>query len=236
MPSVPRCCRTFNAQRWWISIPDFCSSGLLVGSSTCPTMICTSLLAKVLDDAEEKFPMIARAGFTPGPQFVWNAGPIFSTHVARLSRRSLLGIPPTGLSIAMKLTKTQSEWRFWSFPVCRGSVASTPEMYQAYIQRSRGEFSCAKPSYVKLQTSWISDRTLCYLASGKPVVVQHTGPSSFLPNGEGMFRFSTLQEAADALELINADYRRHSQAARQIAETYFDTKQVVTNILTHALR
>jgi hypothetical protein len=115
-------------------------------------------------------------------------------------------------------------------------VASTPEMYQAYIQRSRGEFSCAKPSYIKLQTSWISDRTLCYLASGKPVVVQHTGPSSFLPNGEGMFRFSTLQEAADALEVINADYRRHSQAARQVAETYFDSKQVVTNILTHALR
>jgi len=115
-------------------------------------------------------------------------------------------------------------------------VARTPEMYQAYIQRSRGEFSCAKPSYIKLQTSWISDRTLCYLASGKPVVVQHTGPSSFLPNGEGTFRFSTLQEAADALDAVNADYRRHSEAARQIAETHFDSKQVVTRILSHALR
>jgi len=114
-------------------------------------------------------------------------------------------------------------------------VAATPEMYQAYIQRSRGEFSCAKPSYIKLQTSWISDRTICYLASGKPVVVQHTGPSSFLPNGEGMFRFLTLQDAADALEVINASYRRQSQAARRIAETHFDSKQVVTEILTHAL-
>ena len=114
-------------------------------------------------------------------------------------------------------------------------VTGTPEMYQAYIQRSRGEFSCAKPSYVRMQTSWISDRTLCYLASGKPVVVQHTGPSSFLPNGEGMFRFLTLQEAADAFEAINADYECHSRAARRIAETYFDSKQVVTEILTHAL-
>jgi len=115
-------------------------------------------------------------------------------------------------------------------------VASTPEMYQAYIQRSRGEFSCAKPSYIKLQTSWISDRTLCYLASGKPAVVQNTGASSFLPNGEGMFRFSSLQEAADALEAVNTDYRRHSEAARQIAETYFDSKHVVREILNHALR
>ncbi|PYT24297.1 MAG: hypothetical protein DMG57_29190 [Acidobacteria bacterium] len=109
-------------------------------------------------------------------------------------------------------------------------------MYQAYIQRSRGEFGCAKPSYIKLQTSWISDRTLCYLASGKPVVVQHTGPSSFLPNGEGTFRFSTLQEAADALDAVNTDYRRHSEAARQIAETHFDSKQVVARILSYALR
>src|SRR6266566_6731981 len=114
-------------------------------------------------------------------------------------------------------------------------VAATPESYQAYIQRSRGEFSCAKPSCMKFETAWISDRTLCYLASGKPVVVQHTGPSSFLPNGEGMFRFSTLQQAVDALKTINIDYRLHSQAARQIAETHFDAKKVVSEILSHVL-
>src|SRR6185503_8387930 len=55
-------------------------------------------------------------------------------------------------------------------------VAGTPEAYQAYLQHSRGEFSCAKPSYIKMQTAWVSDRTICYLASGKPAVVQHTGP------------------------------------------------------------
>jgi len=114
-------------------------------------------------------------------------------------------------------------------------VASTPDMYQTYIQRSRGEFSCAKPSYIKLQTSWISDRTLCYLASGKPVVVQHTGPSSFLPNGEGIFRFSTAQQASEAFDAINADYERHCRAARKLAETYFDAKQVVAKILSPAL-
>jgi hypothetical protein len=115
-------------------------------------------------------------------------------------------------------------------------VTRTPEMYQSYIQRSRGELSCAKPSCMKFQNAWISDRTLCYLASGKPVVVQNTGPSSFLPNGEGMFRFSTLGEAADALATINADYERHCRAARQIAEAYFDARPVVERILNFALQ
>jgi len=114
-------------------------------------------------------------------------------------------------------------------------VARTPEMYQAYIQGSRGEFSCAKPSCMKFQNAWISDRTLCYLASGKPAVVQNTGPSALLPNGEGMFRFATLEEAADALATINRDYERHCRAARAMAEAYFDAKQVLRAILNVAL-
>ena len=116
------------------------------------------------------------------------------------------------------------------------AVAGSPESYQTYIQGSRGELSCAKPSCMKFQNAWISDRTLCYLASGKPAVVQSTGPSSFLPNGEGMFRFTTLREAADALEAVNADYERHSRAARQIAEAHFDAKQVLGRVLSYALQ
>jgi hypothetical protein len=115
-------------------------------------------------------------------------------------------------------------------------VARTPGMYLSYIQRSRGEFSCAKPSCMKFQNAWISDRTLCYLASGKPVVVQNTGPSSFLPDREGIFRFATLSEAAEALEAVNADYERHCGAAREIAETYFDAKQVIERILNFVLK
>ena len=114
-------------------------------------------------------------------------------------------------------------------------VSATPEMYQAYIQQSRGEFSCAKPSCIKFQNAWVSDRTLCYLASGKPVVVQNTGPSSFLPNGEGMFRFSTPDEAADALATINAAYERHCRVAREIAEAYFDSRRILERILSIAL-
>lgn len=106
-------------------------------------------------------------------------------------------------------------------------MASTPEMYRAYIQGSRGEWSAAKPSCMRFQNAWVSDRTLCYLASGKLVVIQDTGPSSLLPNGEGMFRFGTVEEAAAALDAVNADYQRHCRAAGALAETYFNARKVV---------
>jgi len=130
--------------------------------------------------------------------------------------------------------KEDLERRGWRIRHSR-EVAGTPEAYQAYVRQSRGEFSCAKPSCIKFQNGWVSDRTLCYLASGKPVVVQDTGPSSVLPNGQGMFRFTTAQQAAEAFKTINADYERHCHAARKLAETHFDAKQVVAKILSHGL-
>lgn len=116
-----------------------------------------------------------------------------------------------------------------------GEVAGSPERYAAYVRASRGELSCAKPSCLHFQNAWISDRTLCYLASGKPAVVQDTGPSSFLPDGEGLFRFSSPEQAAAALTQVNADYERHCRAARELAETHFDSKRIVARILDLAL-
>jgi hypothetical protein len=114
-------------------------------------------------------------------------------------------------------------------------VSSTPEGYQHYIQHSRGEISCVKPSCIKLQNAWISDRSLCYLASGKPVVVQDTGPSSYLPVGEGLLHFSTPREAAEALATVNADYEKHCRAARELAKTHFDARRIAERILDLAL-
>lgn len=114
-------------------------------------------------------------------------------------------------------------------------VASTPWDYQRYIQESRGEFSCAKPSCMRLQNAWISDRTICYLASGKPAVVQHTGPSRFLPDTAGLFRFRDLEEAARLLETAAADYERQCHLARALAEEYFDARKVVGQVLERAL-
>jgi hypothetical protein len=114
-------------------------------------------------------------------------------------------------------------------------VAATPWDYQGYIQASRGEFSCVKPSCVRMQNAWISDRTLCYLASGKPAVVQHTGPSRFLPDAAGLFRFSDLGEAARCLDAVASDYERHGRLARALAEEHFDARKVVGSVLERAL-
>jgi hypothetical protein len=115
------------------------------------------------------------------------------------------------------------------------AVASTPGRYQQYIQDSRGEFSCAKPAYVRLQTAWMSDRTVCYLASGKPAVVQHTGPSRFLPDSAGLFRVHDVEEAARALDAVAADYDRQSRLARALADEYFDAKKIAGHVLERAL-
>lgn len=126
------------------------------------------------------------------------------------------------------------EHRGWRVRHSR-EVARTPDMYRDYIQRSRGEFSVVKPSCVRLQNAWISDRTLCYLASGKPAVVEHTGPSADLPNGIGLFRFATIADAAAALDAVNTDYRRHCRAARELAEAYFEATAAARDILEAAL-
>ena len=114
-------------------------------------------------------------------------------------------------------------------------VAATLDDYQQYIQSSRGEFSCVKPSCIRFQNAWISDRTLCYLASGKPAVVQHTGPSRFLPDGNGLFRFHNMAEAVESIERVACDYERQGQSARQLAEEYFSAEKVVRRVLEHAI-
>lgn len=106
------------------------------------------------------------------------------------------------------------------------TVAATPWDYQRYVRESLGEFSCAKPAYRRLANAWISDRTPCYLASGRPAVVEHTGQSSFLPDDAGILRFRNPEEAAILLERVVMDYERHSAAARALAEEYFDARRV----------
>ena len=114
-------------------------------------------------------------------------------------------------------------------------VTATPQDYAAYIRSSRGEFSCAKPSCLLLQNAWISDRTICYLASGKPAVVQYTGMSRFLPDAEGLFRFRTVDEAAAMLEAAESEYERHSRAARTLIEEHFDARKVLARVLEQAI-
>ncbi|NOR40076.1 MAG: glycosyltransferase family 1 protein [Gammaproteobacteria bacterium] len=113
--------------------------------------------------------------------------------------------------------------------------SATPWSYRDYIQDSRAEFGVAKHGYVKSQGGWISDRSVCYLASGRPVLVQDTGQGNSLPVGEGMLCFGNLSEAEAGVAAINADYEHHRQVARMLAERYFDAEKVFPAFLEATL-
>lgn len=113
-------------------------------------------------------------------------------------------------------------------------VSSTPDAYRRYIQSSAGEFGVAKPGYVKMNTGWISDRTACYLASGKPCIVQDTGPIH-MPSGDGLLRFTDTATAAEALERIAMAPSHHATAARQLAEEYFSAEKLARRVAELAL-
>jgi hypothetical protein len=111
------------------------------------------------------------------------------------------------------------------------AVAGTPAAYRDYIRGSRAELCIAQQMYVATRSGWISDRSVCYLASGKPVLAQDTGLSDHYPVGEGLLTFSTLEEAAAGVEEIERDYARHSAAARALAEEHFDARTVAGRLL-----
>jgi hypothetical protein len=103
--------------------------------------------------------------------------------------------------------------------------------YRKFFCTSRGEWTVAKDQNVRLRSGWFSERDACYLASGKPVVVQDTGFGQALPTGQGLFGFSTMEDVLAALEEINSDYARHCRAARAVAEEYFDAPKVAGRLL-----
>jgi hypothetical protein len=119
---------------------------------------------------------------------------------------------------------------------CRDAfaVSHNPIVYRDFIRSSTGEFSVAKHTYVKSNSGWFSDRTECYLASGRPAVVQDTGFSAHLPTGCGLFAYRTVEEAATALEEIIANYDRHCRVAHDIAIAHFSAKVVLTQLIEKA--
>lgn len=107
--------------------------------------------------------------------------------------------------------------------------------YRSYVQRSRGEWSVAKNGYVVGQAGWFSCRSACYLAAGRPVVVQDTGFSSVLPTGQGLLTFVDVDGAVAALEEVESDYAHHRRAARSVAEAYFRAETVLDHLTNRAL-
>jgi hypothetical protein len=149
-------------------------------------------------------------------------------------------IAPTALEIAVNTGKTRRTprqllahkgWRV----VDPADVCPDLDTYRQYIESSKAEWSVAKNGYVRGQPGWFSCRSACYLAAGRPVVVQDTGFSNVLPVGEGLVPFSTVEEAVAAIQNIQDRYEWHAKAAREIAETYFAADKVLTRLLDIAL-
>jgi glycosyltransferase involved in cell wall biosynthesis len=110
-------------------------------------------------------------------------------------------------------------------------MVATPEGYREYIKKSRAEFSCPKPIHIQLNTGWLSDRSVAYLATGRPVIAVDTGFADKIPTGEGLIAVRNLDEAVRAIAAIDADYPRHSRAAREIAEGCFDARRCLGEMI-----
>jgi hypothetical protein len=113
----------------------------------------------------------------------------------------------------------------------RPETVATPALYRDYVSGSLGEFSCAKGGYVGTHSGWFSDRSACYLAAGRPVVLQSTGFEDVLPTGLGAIAVSTVDEAAAAIAEVRADYPRHCAAARELAREFFDAERLLGDAL-----
>src|SRR5205814_8923657 len=107
-------------------------------------------------------------------------------------------------------------------------------LYRDYIQHSKGEFTVAKDQYVRLNTGWFSDRSACYLAAGRPVITQETGFTRNYGGDAGLLAFKSLNDIGEAAKMVNADYPKHSGAARQIAREIFEAEKVLKSLLDRA--
>lgn len=151
--------------------------------------------------------------------------------------RRLLELPtrvPAGVELALEIHPADRSDRDalvdhgWSL-VEPADVVGDPEAYRRYVRESSAELSVAQPVYVHTRTGWFSDRTAHYLAAGRPVLVQDTGGP--LPDGDGLLRFRTLEDAATAARDLIARYLEHRVAARRFAEDRLDAERVLARVL-----
>lgn len=217
-----------------------------LGASDCGIPSCgltwlTTLPPVVLDH----WPVSAAAGSAFTSVITWRgpygpveyAGKTYGSRVHEFRRFATLpGLTATPFELALDIDPAEQRdlrllrengWRL----VDPRAVVADPHAYRRYIQGSAGELSIAKGMYVRTRSGWISDRTACYLASGKPVVAQDTGFERALPTGEGLVSFATLDQAAEAVAEVERNRARHARAARALAQEYLDSNRVLRRLV-----
>jgi hypothetical protein len=138
---------------------------------------------------------------------------------------------PPGTRVRPSDRLTGAGWRV----VDARAVSADLDRYRSYVLSSRGEWSVAKHGYVKGRPGWFSCRSACYLAAGRPVVVEDTGFGAVIPTGRGVLSFSSLDEAAEAIRTVEGDYVHHASAARDLAAAYFESGFVLSHLIEQAL-
>ena len=166
-----------------------------------------------------------------GEKYLWSKSREFLRFVAAPKRSG----EPFELATDIKDDRTREKflrngWRFRA----PHDLSADYRLYRDYVRRSKGEFTVAKDQYVRLNTGWFSDRSGCYLAAGRPVIIQETGFTQTLGEQDGLFAFNSLGQIADAVEAINVDYARHSRGARQVALEFFEAEKVLRSLLQRA--
>jgi hypothetical protein len=115
------------------------------------------------------------------------------------------------------------------------SLTADPLDYRRLVASAGAELMVAKGMYVRSRGGWFSDRSACFLASGKPVLALDTGFGETLPVGRGLVAFDSLDGAVDGARAIVDDYEEHSRAARALAEEWFDSDRVLTELVGEVL-
>ena len=224
----------------------FVTVGLALGSASCPVPTCgrewlTTLQPIVLDEWPVGNGIATDALTTVGSWRGYGSVEFRGEHYGQrahsmrrffeLPRRTSETLAP---ALAIHLDEkpdlaalAENGWRLLD----PAAVAGTPARYRDFVRGSKGEFGIAKSGYVASRCGWFSDRSACYLASGRPVLAQDTGFGEFLPVGEGLFAFDSIETALAGIEAMNRDYARHSRAARALAESHFDSDKVLSRLL-----
>ena len=219
-----------------------------LGESDCPIPLQRYNWLKTRPPVFTEWWSQSTADLTPGPlttvanfntsgvkDVEWNGAPLVWSKEKELER--FVDLPrqvalPLEMSV-VGLSDTQItklEGHGWT--VRSAKHLSSPLDYRTYIRNSAGEFSTAKQQYVSSRSGWFSDRSVCYLASGRPVVMQDTAFHKYVPTGEGLYTYGTPGEAAEAIAAIAADYQGQSAAALRVAHSHFSTDRVLSDMLS----
>jgi len=167
-----------------------------------------------------------------GTTYIWSKHINFLSFIDLPQHR-----PGTCFRLAMRpldpSVRQQVEGHGWQL-VDPGPVSADMAAYQQFISGSCGEFTVAKDIYVRPNSGWFSDRSVCYLAAGRPVVTMRTGFTEYCPVGRGLFDYVTRDEALAAIDTIESDYASQSRAAREMAAEYFAADRVIGKLLADA--